>query len=43
LNEIPIQCPWESVGVGFLDISAVDPKKGAVDPKKGQDWLMNKL
>jgi hypothetical protein len=33
MDEMPIQCPWESVGVGFLAIAAVDSKEG-------QDWLM---
>jgi hypothetical protein len=32
---MPIQCPLESVGVGFLAIAAVDSKKG-------QDWLNTK-
>jgi hypothetical protein len=27
VDEMLIQCPWESVGVGFLAIVAVDPKK----------------
>jgi hypothetical protein len=28
MDEMPIQCPWESVGVGFFAIVAVDSKKG---------------
>jgi hypothetical protein len=27
MDEMPIQCSWESVGVGFLAIAAVDSKK----------------
>jgi hypothetical protein len=35
MDEMPIQCLWESVGVGFLAIAAADSKKG-------QDWLNSK-
>jgi hypothetical protein len=37
MDEMPIQCLWESVGVGFLAIVAVDPNKMyriGVSPKK---------
>jgi hypothetical protein len=37
MDEMPIQCPWESVGVGFLAIvPAVDPKQmsGLYEPIK---------
>jgi hypothetical protein len=27
MDEMPIQCPWESVGVGFLAIALADSKK----------------
>jgi hypothetical protein len=27
MDEMPIQCPWELVGVGFLAIAAGDSKK----------------
>jgi hypothetical protein len=28
MDEMLVQCPWESVGVGFLAIALADSKKG---------------